>query len=185
MPALNFIGLASFNKAVRHIPKPWSRAALSEGRNARFVAYMAEAEGVFRRALELEPSQPEVLRWNLATALEWLGASAEANRLLSDPSAETAGDQIKASFLNRSIRRPVKISEVSPEYTALARASRVTGTVILQIVIDEEGRIGSVHVLKGLTGLTAEAIKAVRQWHYTPTTPQRRKRANPWLSSSI
>ncbi len=71
-------------------------------------------------------------------------------------------------MLDRSIRRPIKISEVSPEYTALARASRVTGTVILQTVIDEEGRIESVHVFKGLTGLTAEAIKAVRQWHYTP-----------------
>jgi TonB family protein len=44
------------------------------------------------------------------------------------------------------------------------------GFVILQAVIDKQGNVKDVEVLRGLgLGLDVAAIDAVKQWKYTPT----------------
>jgi periplasmic protein TonB len=45
----------------------------------------------------------------------------------------------------------------------------VQETVILSIVVDEDGNVTDVKVLKGHPLLNDEAVKAVKQWKYTPT----------------
>lgn len=67
------------------------------------------------------------------------------------------------------VREPRKIRQVTPVYPALAIAARVQGRVVLDCVIDREGRIGSLSVLSGNPLLEAAAVEAVRQWRYTPT----------------
>ena len=41
--------------------------------------------------------------------------------------------------------------------------------VILECVISPEGKVTSVRVLRGIPVLDEAAMKAVRQWEYTPT----------------
>jgi periplasmic protein TonB len=67
------------------------------------------------------------------------------------------------------IRPPTKIKEVAPVYPEIARAARVQGTVILEAVIGEDGRIRDVRVLRSIPLLDGAAIDAVRQWRFTPT----------------
>jgi protein TonB len=67
------------------------------------------------------------------------------------------------------IQAPRKIRHVDPTYPELARAARVSGIVILECVIDREGRVQSVEVLSGHPLLKAAAMNAVQQWAYTPT----------------
>ena len=67
------------------------------------------------------------------------------------------------------IQPPRKIRHVDPAYPELARRAGVTGMVILECVIDREGRIRSVGVLRGHPLLDAAATEAVRQWTYRPT----------------
>jgi protein TonB len=67
------------------------------------------------------------------------------------------------------IREPKKIVNVAPEYPDIARIARKEGTVILEAVLDVTGRVQSVRVLKSETLLDDAAIRAVRQWRYTPT----------------
>jgi protein TonB len=67
------------------------------------------------------------------------------------------------------IQPPRKVRHVDPVYPELARRARVTGIVILECVIDLEGRIRSVGVLRGHPLLDAAATDAVRQWTYRPT----------------
>jgi TonB family protein len=67
------------------------------------------------------------------------------------------------------IREPRKVRHVAPEYPALAVAARVQGRVVLDCVIDEDGRVSSVTVLKPQPLLEAAAVDAVRQWRYVPT----------------
>jgi protein TonB len=45
----------------------------------------------------------------------------------------------------------------------------VQGVVILDVLIDENGRVSDARVLRSLPMLDAAAIDAVRQWEFTPT----------------
>lgn len=64
---------------------------------------------------------------------------------------------------------PVLIRKVEPEYTEEAKKARTGGIVILEIVIEPDGRVSGGRVLKPLPmGLTQKAIDAVKQWEYEP-----------------
>jgi protein TonB len=67
------------------------------------------------------------------------------------------------------IEAPRKTKEVRPIYPAIARSARVQGTVILEAVIGESGKVRDVRVLRSIPLLDAAAIDAVRQWEFTPT----------------
>jgi TonB family protein len=68
-----------------------------------------------------------------------------------------------------SVSRPERISSVSIQYPEKARKARITGTVIIRAIIDEQGNVASTEVLKGLPlGLDRAAEESVRQWKFTP-----------------
>jgi protein TonB len=67
------------------------------------------------------------------------------------------------------VREPRKVTHVAPVYPALAVAAHVQGTVVLDCVIDADGRVSSVTVLKSQPLLEAAAVDAVRSWRYQPT----------------
>jgi TonB family protein len=60
-------------------------------------------------------------------------------------------------------------NRVLPRYTESARRMRREGTVFLEAIIDRDGRVANIRVLKGLGfGLDEEAVSAVQQWTYEP-----------------
>jgi protein TonB len=67
------------------------------------------------------------------------------------------------------VQAPRKIHHVAPEYPAIARSARVSGMVILETTIAEDGSVQDVRVLRSIPLLDAAAIDAVRQWRFTPT----------------
>jgi protein TonB len=67
------------------------------------------------------------------------------------------------------LQAPRKIRDVAPRYPAIAQASRVEGTVILEAVIAEDGSVQDVRVLRSKPLLDDAAVEAVRQWRFTPT----------------
>jgi periplasmic protein TonB len=68
------------------------------------------------------------------------------------------------------IRPPTRIVYVAPVYPQIALASRKEGTVILQAIIDENGAVREVNVLRSISLLDDAAVHAVSQWKFTPTT---------------
>src|SRR6185295_9546962 len=68
-----------------------------------------------------------------------------------------------------SVRAPSRIAAAAPVYPPVAIAARVQGQVILEALIDEQGRVGAVRVLRSVPLLDAAAVDAVRTWRYTPT----------------
>lgn len=69
------------------------------------------------------------------------------------------------------VSRPEKVAGDPPAYTEMARQARVTGVVIVEVVIDEQGDVTSTKVLKGLPmGLDKEAVDAVQTWKFKPAT---------------
>jgi protein TonB len=67
------------------------------------------------------------------------------------------------------IREPRKLRDVPPDYPSHARIARVEGVVILEAVLDEQGRVDRLRVLRSVPLLDEAAMAAVRQWRYTPT----------------
>lgn len=68
-----------------------------------------------------------------------------------------------------AIRPPQKLHHVAPDYPAIARSARVTGIVILEAVLGEDGAVRDVKLLRSIPLLDQAAIDAVRQWRFTPT----------------
>ena len=71
------------------------------------------------------------------------------------------------------VKAPIQIHMVDPQYTDEARAKRVSGIIIAEIIVNESGRVVEARILKGLPfGLSAAAIEAVKQWRFQPGTLQ-------------
>jgi len=67
------------------------------------------------------------------------------------------------------VRPPQKLRHVNPVYPEIAKAARVQGEVVLECVIDANGRVAGVRVLRGVRLLDDAAVAAVSQWVYSPT----------------
>lgn len=66
---------------------------------------------------------------------------------------------------------PVKVYYPQPRYTEEARQARIQGVTLLQAVIDTEGNVSELRILKGLPlGLDQSAMETVRQWKFEPAT---------------
>jgi periplasmic protein TonB len=57
---------------------------------------------------------------------------------------------------------------VQPEYPEEAKKMRVSGSVIVEIVVDTNGNVVSVEALSGHPLLRAAAVDAARQWTFEP-----------------
>jgi len=60
------------------------------------------------------------------------------------------------------------IYKVTPEYPVIAKATRVSGIVILQATISKTGEISDLRVVCGPALLQQASLEAVRQWKYRP-----------------
>jgi protein TonB len=66
-------------------------------------------------------------------------------------------------------QRPQLVHRVQPLYPESARRRDVQGLVLLEAILDREGRVEpAVKVLKSIPMLDAEAVAAVRQWRFQP-----------------
>jgi TonB family protein len=79
---------------------------------------------------------------------------------LSAPGAIRVGGNIKT---------PVKIRDVRPVYPPLAQSARVSGVVILEVLVGPDGRVHEAQILRSIPLLDAAALDAVKQWLFTPT----------------
>lgn len=61
------------------------------------------------------------------------------------------------------------IRRVEPSYPPMARAARVTGTVVVEVTIDEQGNVIAAKAISGPPLLKAAAVAAARGWKFTPT----------------
>ena len=62
------------------------------------------------------------------------------------------------------------IKKVQPAFPIEARAARVSGSVKVQVLISEEGRVIEATALEGPEQLLEAAIEAARQWTFKPVT---------------
>ena len=69
-----------------------------------------------------------------------------------------------------SIAPPVKTQHVDAVLPAEAASAGIKGVVILEIVVDVDGRVAEARLLRSIPLLDKAAVDAVRQWRYSPST---------------
>jgi len=70
--------------------------------------------------------------------------------------------------LHSGMQPPRKIVDVRPVYPPLAHWARVEGAVILEAILDADGHVASVRVLRSIPLLDQAAVDAVGHWTFTP-----------------
>ena len=68
--------------------------------------------------------------------------------------------------------RPIPLTRwIKPNYTEKARHNKVSGTVVLRVLVGADGEVKQVEVVRGLPdGLNEEAVKSARQMRFKPAT---------------
>jgi TonB family protein len=116
-----------------------------------------------------EPVVGEVAGGQHATAL---AAMASDNAVSSAPprSATTApqGTQQMRVRVSQGVAQGMLISKVPPIYPADAKAARIQGSVIIDVIIGKDGHIQSERLISGHPLLAPAAMDAVKQWKYRP-----------------
>jgi TonB family protein len=69
------------------------------------------------------------------------------------------------------VTRPRVLKRVEPQYSDEARRNKWQGVVVLEVVIDEKGKVVEARVVKSLgMGLDEQALKAAKKWKFAPGT---------------
>ena len=71
------------------------------------------------------------------------------------------------------VTMPRVIKEVKPSYTADAMRTKISGSVLLEALVQTDGRVGEVRVKRSLDqryGLDDAAVAAVKQWQFATGT---------------
>lgn len=67
------------------------------------------------------------------------------------------------------VSSPVVIYKVDPEFSEEARKAKFMGVVLVNLIVDSQGRPQNVHILRGVgMGLDDKALAAVKQYRFKP-----------------
>jgi len=94
----------------------------------------------------------------------------EAQRLTREWKPNIGNQQSLGGYrIGGGVSAPSVLSKVEAEYTEEARRANIQGTVVLSLVVDDQGRPQNLKVLRSLrTDLDQKAIQAVEKWRFNP-----------------
>jgi TonB family protein len=97
-----------------------------------------------------------------------------APRIASNPAAENSSLDLQTPTATHSVPRVMtaaqQLSQVPPKYPELALRSRASGVVVLDLDIDNTGKVTKATPVSGPDLFYKEAISAVLKWKYKPAS---------------
>ena len=81
---------------------------------------------------------------------------------------------------------PVPLRPIRPKYPEIAQEAGIEGTVVVQVFVDDRGRVKETIILKGIpnTGLDEAAADAIRNVRFRPAK-QRERAVGVWISIPV
>ncbi|HEY0173252.1 MAG TPA: TonB family protein [Pyrinomonadaceae bacterium] len=126
------------------------------------AAKLAEMEGDAAQKAEYERQITELVGADRGKAEP--GQQAEPDVVAPTGSPEPKGAVVSGGVLNGKA-----VSKPEPEYPVVAKAARASGTVTVQVVVDEEGNVISARAVSGHPLLQQAAVRAARAAKFSPT----------------
>lgn len=84
--------------------------------------------------------------------------------------AESSEDLKRAQSVSTPVLQAKAIRRAEPVYPISARRARITGAVVVEVLIDESGSVIRARAICGPDLLVNAAVEAARRWRFTPTT---------------
>jgi TonB family protein len=135
--------------------EPATMDASSPEMHIRAIAHHDGSAEVETRFKDGSPTVARIVMKSAATS------GSQSLRIAGDLPLRVGGD----------VKPPVVINRVEPIYSALAKESRISGIVIVEVTVDHTGFVKDARVLKPLPfGLDQAALDAVKQWTFRPAT---------------
>ena len=109
---------------------------------------------------------------------------AQASAVVPAPPSAKEGDLVDIENCDTP---PVSTRQVSPQIPLMAKQRRVSGTVLLSVLVDEAGKPARVEILRDMTpsvGLGASSVQALEQWRWKPATKGGVK-VKTWLAVQV
>jgi TonB family protein len=149
------------------------------GATGAILGTLTEKNGNVNLTLRLEgfgpaERQDDIFAWRDRTVVFPLTEELRSALYQPGPNYTRTADQIPEEpdvfrAGTNGVTQPKCIYCPNPDYSDAARTVKIQGTVSLSVVVTAEGQVAGIHVLKGAPfGLTAQAIKATRNWRMEP-----------------
>jgi protein TonB len=88
--------------------------------------------------------------------------------LFGDTGPKVAAAVVKKLSISSGVMQGMLLLKTAPVYPPIAKAARVSGTVVLQATISKTGSIENLRVVSGPAMLQQAAMQAVKSWRYRP-----------------
>ena len=102
-----------------------------------------------------------------------LRASAAQQSAAPAPSGDESWPPAGAFRPGNGVILPRVLREVRPQYTSAAMRERVEGKAVLECIVETDGSVQRVRILRSLDsvfGLDEQAVRAAKQWRFAPGT---------------
>ena len=106
-------------------------------------------------------TKPRVLLRALCVCVALFSVAAFAQQAPGEDPPKQAGSDVPA---------PKRVKTVAPVYPPEAQSQGLRGIVILELVVDTQGKVASAEVVRSVPPFDEAALAAVRKWEYEPTT---------------
>jgi TonB family protein len=171
-----------FQRAQQADPARAGSALMWMGAARERMGAIDEAEALYKQALGVEEPNSGDAATTMRVYAQFLrtqSRTSEAadldaragviqNSRLAPPVSKLAEGVFRAGH---GITPPSVLHKVEPSYSEEARLAKVTGSVVLEVVIGTDGVAHNVQVKRGIgIGLDEKAIEAIEQWRFSPGT---------------
>jgi len=112
--------------------------------------------------------EAEAVRARFSTLARAAGTAGPPENTIpvSGPSFPTSPNAVR---VGGNIRYPARLINVEPAYPDAARQAGVQGILILEALINENGKVQDARIMRSIPMLDEAALAAVRQWEFAPT----------------
>jgi TonB family protein len=89
---------------------------------------------------------------------------------VSSASSDPADPQAAAAAMAANMTPAIPIAQTTPRYPELAVKSKAAATIVLELLIDEQGKVVKAIPITGPPLFHKEAVNAALRWRYKPAT---------------
>ena len=136
------------------------------------------------RALRKQADREEAARLGREAVARRKAEAQQAAAAAAAAPAVKDGDLVETELIDTP---PVSVRQVSPQATRLAIQSHISGTVLLRVLVDENGEPAKVEILRDTTpkvGLGDASKSALEKWRWTPATKDGH-RVKTWIAVQV